>query len=113
MKKNKDNALKCLKKHGLVSVAIMKSINPNAVQIPAVSIRCLSSEKPITPFIIDDEFNDNFGPFDEVEEINLSGVVSEDSIGMEQDEELSNIKSIKGVIMAKRISKNVIQFGVA
>lgn len=113
LKKNKDNALKCLKKHGLASVAIMKSINPNAVQIPAVSIRHLSSEKPITPFIVDDEFNDSFGPFEETERINLTDVVSEGSDDKENDDELETIMSIKGVIMAKRISKNVIQFGVA
>ena len=92
---------------------MMKSINPNAVQIPVVSIRHLSSEKPITPFIVDDEFNDSFGPFEETENINLTDVVSEGSDDKKNDDELETIRSIKGVIMAKRISKNIIQFGVA
>ena len=113
LRKNRDNVLKCLKKHGLESVVMLKSSNPNAVQIPVTSMKALSSSGPITSFVVDDEFNDSFGPFEEDERVNLSDVVIEGSSNKENDDELETIRSIKGVIMARRISKNVIQFGVA
>lgn len=113
LRKNRDNVLKCLKKRGLESVVILKSSNPNAVQIPVTSMKALSSDRPFTSFVVDDEFNDSFGPFEEDEGVNLSDVVSEGSGDGEYDEELDTIRSIKGVIMARRISKNAIQFGVA
>lgn len=96
LKKNKDKFLRKLKDMGCPEVKILQTKNPSSI-----SIRPLTpgSKLPLSIYHLDNRFNEQFGPFEEIETIDLGKVVLESDD--ENDEYLNTLRSIKGLGVRK------------
>ena len=69
-KTDKDKALQALKQKGCKSVKILNTNNLNSTRLPSQSIHDILQRKTLE--LDDNEFNSKYGPFDEVETIDLT-----------------------------------------
>jgi hypothetical protein len=94
---------------GLKKTTIYKSRTPLSVEIPL--LRSIKDTSRPASYYMDEEFLDEYGPFDEIETIDLGKAIVEDS--SEDDVVLRNMKSVKGVVVAKKIGNNKYHIGIA
>ena len=65
----KDNVLSELKKIGYTKVKILKTDNVNSSRLDFIDV---DSEKPLSTYHTSEQFNKKFGPFEEIDEIDLT-----------------------------------------
>lgn len=105
--KDKGLILSSLKDKNYKSVMILKSNNSTSVEIPPCIIRSVKS--PISYYPFTDEFKEQFGPFDEIETIDLSSDKVTESIEYENDEFLIHLRNIKGMKFAYKVGDDKYQ----
>ena len=81
-KTDKDKAMQALKKRGCKSVKILNTDNLNSTRLPSQSIRDILQRKTLE--LDDIEFNSKYGPFDEVETIDLTSLKVNESMVLEK-----------------------------
>lgn len=106
---DKQKFVKVLTRLGLKKTTIYKSRNPLSVEIPL--LRSIKDTSRPASYYMDEEFLDEYGPFEEIETIDLGKTIVEDS--SEDDVVLRNMKSVKGVVVAKKIGNNKYHIGIA
>ena len=94
-KRDKDAVLSQLKKRGCKSVKVLKTDNLNSTRLRNISKSSIGKRN----YELDDDFDRKYGPFEEVETIDLKGFVSEATD--EHDETLEVLKQIKGLSVKK------------
>ena len=67
-KKDKDDALTALKKLGCNKIILMKTNNLNAVRLANIDVSDIGERQ----YLMDDEFIDKYGPFEEMDTIDLT-----------------------------------------
>lgn len=82
-KTDKDKALQALKQMGCKSVKILNSDNLNSTRLPSQSIQDILQRKTLE--LYDTEFNSKYGPFDEVETIDLTNLKVNESMVLEKE----------------------------
>ena len=82
-KADKDKALQALKQMGCKSVKILNSDNLNSTRLPSQSIQDILQRKTLE--LYDTEFNSKYGPFDEVETIDLTNLKVNESMVLEKE----------------------------
>lgn len=107
MKKNKDKFIEKLKGLGCKEVKILQTANPSSVTIRPISP---SSKSPFSVYHLDNRFNKQFGPFDELETIDLTKLMIESDD--EQDEYLKTLRSIKG-LKSRKIGKHLYELTIS
>ena len=108
---DKDRVLKFLRdEENVDEVVVLTTENPMSVKLVPLDIHELERET-FKVYRMSDKFNKNFGPFNEVETIDLNGLVSEGTD--DYDEEVEVIRHQKGVIKAERVGKNAIRIVVS
>ena len=70
-KKDKDDALATLKKLGCRKITLMKTNNLNAVRLANIDVSDIGERQ----YLMDDEFMDKYGPFEEMDTIDLTKMV--------------------------------------
>ena len=110
LKSEKSRCLEFLKKMGIDEVTLLHTDNPLSIKVLPTTIKELESTS-LTVHHINDDFNKMFGPFTEVETIDLNTLVLEDSDGY--DEEVERIRHQKGVVDAYRLSPTAIRIVVS
>ena len=81
-KTDKDKAMQALKKKGCKSVKILNTDNLNSTRLPSQSIHDILQRKTLE--LDDIEFNSKYGPFDEVETIDLTSLKVNESMVLEK-----------------------------
>lgn len=94
-KRDKDAVLSQLKRRGCKSVKVLKTDNLNSTRLRNISKSSIGKRN----YELDDDFDRKYGPFEEVETIDLKGFVSEATD--EHDETLEVLKQIKGLSVKK------------
>ena len=102
--KDKEIILNALMDKKYKSVRILKSNNPTSAEIPPCRIRSVKS--PISYYSFTDEFNGQFGPFDEIETVDLSSDKVNESIEDANDEFLIHLRNIKGMKFAYKVGED-------
>lgn len=95
---------------GIESVTILDTKNPKSVKIFPIELTELE-QSTFRVYHKTQKFNDMFGPFTEVETIDLSNLVSEGTD--DYDEEVEIIRHQKGVVHAERLSPTAIRIVVS
>ena len=95
---DKDEILHILREKGYNEVTILRTSNLCSAEIPPIIPHGVEDTK-IWVYQISPEFNKQYGPFEEVERIDLKGFVSEATD--EHDETLRVLKQIKGLSAKK------------
>ena len=67
-KKDKDDALAALKKLGCRKITLMKTNNLNAVRLSNIDVSDIGERQ----YLMNDEFMDKYGPFEEIDTIDLT-----------------------------------------
>ena len=67
-KKDKDDALAILKKLGCRKITLMKTNNLNAVRLANIDVSDIGERQ----YLMNDEFIDKYGPFEEIDTIDLT-----------------------------------------
>ena len=99
--KNKDKCLSILKERGYKKVVILASNNPKSIELKVVRP---SRGMSIWVYHLDKDFNRKYGPFKKIETLDLTSMVLESD--ETNDETLKTLKSIKGMVYAKKIGKH-------
>ena len=81
-KTDKDKALQALKQKGCKSVKILNTNNLNSTRLSSQSIQDILQRKTLE--LDDTEFNSKYGPFDEVEKIDLTSLKVNESMVLEK-----------------------------
>lgn len=81
-KTDKDKAMQVLKQKGCKSVKILNTDNLNSTRLSSQSIQDILQRKTLE--LDDIEFNSKYGPFDEVETIDLTGLKVNESMVLEK-----------------------------
>lgn len=74
---DKENVLSELKKIGYTTIKILRTDNVNSSRLDFINV---DSEKPLSTYHTTDQFNKNFGPFIEIEEIDLTKTKFDENI---------------------------------
>lgn len=106
--KNRDRCLSILKERGYKKVTILSSSNPISVELKPMRP---SNGMNIRAYHLDDEFKKKYGPFKKVETLDLESLTLE-SIET-NDETLTTLRSIKGMVCAKKIGKHKYEICIA
>ena len=107
-KDDKQKTIKALTKLGLEKTIIFKSRNPLSAEIPL--LRGIKNASKPASYYMDDDFVSEYGPFEEVETIDLKKTITEDS---SDDEILSCMRSVEGVVYAHKIGKDKYRIGIS
>lgn len=99
--KNKNKCLSILKGRGYKKVAILSSSNSKSIELSPIR---LSNGMNIRVYHLDDDFRKKYGPFKKVETLDLTSMVLESD--ETNDETLNTLRSIKGMVYAKKIGKH-------
>lgn len=105
--KDKSVILNALEDKNYKSVRILKSDNPTSAEIPPCVFRSIKS--PISYYSFTDEFKEQFGPFDEIETIDLSSDKVDESVDDNNDEFLLHLRNIKGMRFAYKVGEDTYQ----
>ena len=81
-KTDKDKAMQALKQRGCRSVKILNTDNLNSTRLTSQSIQDILQRKTLE--LDDTEFNSKYGPFDEVETIDLTSLKVNESMVLEK-----------------------------
>lgn len=95
---DKDEILHILREKGYDEITILRTSNLCSAEISPIIPHGVKGTK-IWVYPISPEFNEQYGPFEEVEKIDLRDFVSE--AVDEQDETLGVLKQIKGLSVKK------------
>lgn len=106
---DKQKFVKVLTRLGLKKTTIYKSRNPLSVEIPL--LRSIKDTSRPASYYMDDDFIEEYGPFEEVETIDFEKTIAEDSSG--EDEVLRHMRSVKGVVSAEKIGENKYRICIA
>lgn len=106
--KNKDKCLSILKERGYKRVAILSSSNPISVELKPIRP---SNGMNIRAYHLDDGFEQKYGPFKKVETLDLESMLLESN--EDNDETLTTLRSIKGVVYARKIGKHTHEICIA
>lgn len=105
--KDKEIILNSLKGKNYKSVRILKSNNPTSAEIPPCIIRSVKS--PISYYPFTDEFKGQYGPFDEIETVDLSLNKMNESMDDTDDEFLAHLRNISGMRFAYKVDDDKYQ----
>ena len=105
--KDKEIILNSLKGKNYKSVRILKSNNPTSAEIPPCIIRSVKS--PISYYPFTDEFKGQYGPFDEIETVDLSLNQMNESVDDIDDEFLAHLRNISGMRFAYKVDDDKYQ----